>query len=182
MDLGNFEYTEVSGLLDKLENLIEDGKTSFLSGKVGIDKEEVLETIKDIRLNLPNEVRQSTMIVEERRKIISDAQKEADVIRKGAYEHRENMIEQNHVTQYAKDKADSMILAAQENAKNIQYGAIDYAEHICYSVEEKLKKTLEMMHEQIRKFEEYATSILDEIETNRNELEEMRTKLQEVGE
>ena len=72
---------EIAVLLDQLEDLIEEGKTNFLSGKVAIDKDEMIEIIRDIRLKLPTEVQQSVWIVEERNKIIDEAQKEAHVIR-----------------------------------------------------------------------------------------------------
>ena len=38
----NARCGEISVLLDQLEDLIEDGKTNFLSGKVAIDKEQMI--------------------------------------------------------------------------------------------------------------------------------------------
>lgn len=178
----NFEYKEVSGALDRLENLIEASKINLLSRKVSVDKDEILEVIQEIRFNLPSEVRQSSMIVEERQRILEDAIKEADTIRKGAYANREDMVKQENVTQYAKDKAESMISDAQENAINIQFGAIDYADSICEKLEKMASSTLEKMYNQLKKFDEYANNILDEIETNKKELEKMRLQLQELGE
>ena len=54
-----------------------------------IDKEELLDLIKEIRLKLPDELKQAKWVKEERQKILVDAQKEASQIIKEA----ENRIE-----------------------------------------------------------------------------------------
>ena len=49
----------------------------FLFGKALIDREELLEIIKEIRIQLPDEVKQAQWIKEERQRILVEAQKEA---------------------------------------------------------------------------------------------------------
>ena len=89
----NARCGELSVLLDQLEDLIEDAKSSFLSGKVAVDKNDMIDIIRDIRLKLPTEVRQSVWIVEERNKIIDEARTQACVIIEEAREQAQNLIE-----------------------------------------------------------------------------------------
>ena len=75
---------EIFQLLDNLEDLIENSKKVPLSDKSMIDKEEILEVLKEIRLKLPDELKQAKWVKEERERILAEAQKEADDVVKEA--------------------------------------------------------------------------------------------------
>ena len=62
-------------LIDEIEDIVEAGTSVPFSGKVMIDKEEVLEIIKEIRIKLPDEIKQAAWIKEERQRILAQAQK-----------------------------------------------------------------------------------------------------------
>ena len=175
----NARCGEISVLLDQLEDLIEDGKTIFLSGKVAIDKELMLDIIRDIRLKLPTEVQQSVWIIEERNKIIDEAQKEAYVIREEAREEMQMMIEKDQITQYAKERAEYILLSAKEDAKQMHMGAVEYAQDTCKDVEQRLKFTLESIHQEVQVFESYITDLLREVYDNRQELKEMSAQIEQ---
>lgn len=175
----NARCGEISVLLDQLEDLIEDGKTNFLSGKVAIDKETMLDIIRDIRLKLPTEVQQSVWIIEERNKIIDEAQKEAYVIREEAREEMQMMIEKDQITQYAKERAEYILLSAKEDAKQMHMGAVEYAQDTCKDVEQRLKFTLESIHQEVQVFESYITDLLREVYDNRQELKEMSAQIEQ---
>lgn len=175
----NARCGEIAVLLDQLEDLIEEGKTNFLSGKVAIDKEEMVEIIRDIRLKLPTEVQQSVWIVEERNKILDEAQKEAHVILEEAREQMQSMIEKDQITQYAKERAESIIAAAKQDAKEMHMGAVEYAQETCKDVEQRLKFTLESVHQEVQNFEAYITDILRDVYDNRQELKVMSAKLEQ---
>ena len=69
---------EIFNLLENLEELIESGSKVPFSNKVMIDVEETRELLENIRLKLPDELKQAKWIKEERQRIIDDAQQEAD--------------------------------------------------------------------------------------------------------
>lgn len=175
----NARCGELSVLLDQLEDLIEDAKSSFLSGKVAVDKNDMIDIIRDIRLKLPTEVRQSVWIVEERNKIIDEARTQACVIIEEAREQAQNLIENNQITQFAKERAENIIATAKDDAKQMHCGAIEYAQDTCKDVEDKLKGTLESIHQEVQKFESYITDMLRDVYDNRQELKELSTQLQE---
>ena len=64
-------------LLDELEQAVDEGRSSPFSNKVQVDKDEIFEIIDEIKMKLPNEIKQSKWVIEERNKILVDAQKEA---------------------------------------------------------------------------------------------------------
>ena len=71
---------EIFTLLEELEDILENCKTVPFSGKSVVDKEEILEILKEIRLKLPDELKQAKWIKEERQRILVEAQKEADFV------------------------------------------------------------------------------------------------------
>ena len=82
---------EIFTLLETLEDILERSKSVPFTEKAIVDKEEVLEIIKDIRLKLPDELKQAKWIKEERARILDEAQKEADDIVKEAEKRKERI-------------------------------------------------------------------------------------------
>ena len=57
---------EIFTLLETLEDLLETSRSVPFSTKVIVNKEDVLDLIKEIRLKLPDELKQAKWIKEER--------------------------------------------------------------------------------------------------------------------
>ncbi len=178
----NARCGELACLLDQLEDLIEEGKTGFLSSRISVDREEMIEVIREIRLKLPTELQQSVWIVEERNKILAEAQKEAHLIIEEAHEKLENMTERHEITQYAKERAMEIIETARSDAREIQSGSTAYADDIVRSVELKLKGCLETVHKEMQDFEAYVTDVLRELYDNRQQLKMMNNQINEKDE
>ena len=75
---------EIFTLLETLEDLLENSRSLPFSSKGLVDKEEMLDLIKEIRIKLPDELKQAKWVKEERQRILVEAQKEADGIVKEA--------------------------------------------------------------------------------------------------
>ena len=67
---------EIFTLLETLEDLLERGRNVPFSAKIIVDKEEMLDLIKEIRLKLPDELKQAKWVKEERQRILAESQKE----------------------------------------------------------------------------------------------------------
>ena len=94
---------EIFTLLETLEDLLEKSKQVPFSEKTIIDKNEFLDIIKEIRLKLPDELKEAKWIKEEREKIIAEAQKDADDIVKEAKNRIIGMIDEFDVFQLNRD-------------------------------------------------------------------------------
>ena len=66
---------EIFTLLESLEDVIERSRSLPFSAKGIVDKEEILDLIKEIRLKLPDELKQAKWVKEERQRILVEAQK-----------------------------------------------------------------------------------------------------------
>ena len=57
---------EIFTLLETLEDIMEKSRNVPFSNKCIVDKEEILDIIKEIRLKLPEEIKQAKWVKEER--------------------------------------------------------------------------------------------------------------------
>ena len=71
---------EILKMIDLLEDKVEQSNSIPLLNRALIDKEEILAAIEEIRLNIPEDMKQARLIKEERKRIIAEAQTEADEI------------------------------------------------------------------------------------------------------
>ena len=65
-------------LLDELEDIIDKGASVPFSGRCILDKDELLDVLQEIKLKLPDDLKQAKWIKEERQRILQEAQTEAD--------------------------------------------------------------------------------------------------------
>lgn len=138
---------EVLKLVDEIEDLVESGGNVPFSKKVMVDSEELLDIIKEIRLRIPDEIRQATLIKEEKQRILSDAQNDADNIRNNAERKVQELIEEDEISKKVEERAKEMISKAQMNAKEIRVGAMEYADNLLLDTQENLKEIIILIND-----------------------------------
>ena len=129
---------KVLQLLDELEDIIENSSSIPFAGKALIDRGDILDLLKEIRIQLPDEIKQAQWIKEERQRILIEAQKESDTILNDARKHIEEMIEKDQITKKAHKRAEEIVAQAQVNAKEIRIGARQYADELLAGIEKNL--------------------------------------------
>lgn len=138
---------EVLKLLDEIEDIVEDGSSLPLTKKVMVDADIILEIIKEIRIRLPDEIKQAVWIKEEKQRILAEAHKDADNMLNEAEYKLEELIENELITKKAKERAEEIISKAQNNAKEIRLGAMEYADSLLSETQGKLKDTINLLNE-----------------------------------
>ena len=133
---------EIFTLLETLEEALERGKNLPFSNKTVVDKEEILDIVKEIRLKLPDELKQAKWVKEERGRIIVEAQKEAEGIVKEAENRIIAMIDEHEITRKAYDQKAQIIEAANEMSREISQGTKDYADKLLEKIEIALEDAL----------------------------------------
>lgn len=114
-------------LLEYLHEIVETGNKLPLSRKVSVNKKEMTDVINQIMDELPDEFRKAQKIIRDRDKIISDAIKEADVIRERNLENLREEVEKHDITKEAEEKAQRIILSAKKEAEDMKLASIEYA-------------------------------------------------------
>ena len=121
---------EIFTLLETLEEILEQSKKLPFTDKAVVDKEAILEVIKEIRLKLPDELKQAKWIKEERQRILTEAQKEANDIVKEAETRIISMIDEHEITKKAYEQKAQIIETANEMSREISQGTKEYADNV----------------------------------------------------
>ena len=138
---------EVFTLLESLEEILESSSKVPFSTKVMVDAGELRDIIEDIRLKLPDELKQAKWIKEERQRIISDAELEAQKVLKETEGKIINLIDEHEITKQALAQKEEIIESADKVAREITTGTREYADALLERLEEILKETLGVIHE-----------------------------------
>lgn len=114
-------------LVDRLEALLAKGWRVPMSSKTMIDEDEFLDIVDQMRIAIPEEIKQSKKIVQERDRVIAQAQEEAQRITAMAREDSARLTNDHAVTKAAETRAAEIEAAAKSSAITIRQGADQYA-------------------------------------------------------
>ena len=122
-------------LLDELEEVIAQGASVPFSGRCILERDELMDIVQDLKLKLPDDLKQAKWIKEDRQRILNEAQTEADDIIKAANEKGISMINEHEITQQAMEQARQIIDKAKAEAKEIIDSSYNYADRLLETVE-----------------------------------------------
>lgn len=128
-------------LLDQLDETLEGGM-KIPGKKVIVNAETVRAIIDDLRMTMPNEIKQAKAIVNDRSDIITNAKREADTIIRAAEERAKSMTAQEEITKLAQAKASEIISTAQAKSKEMRKAAQDFVDDIMRRADEGLTENL----------------------------------------
>ena len=137
---------EIFTLLETLEDILEKSKNVPFTDKSIVSKNEILDIIKEIRLKLPDELKQAKWIKEERERIIKEAEKDADDIVKEAENRIISMIDEHEITKQAKERKNEIITTANDMYREYQNNATAYADGMLKDVEDIMIKLVDSLN------------------------------------
>ncbi len=136
---------EVLTLLETLEEMLNRSASIPLTKRTLIDREELLSVVSDIKLKLPDELKQAKWVKEERQKILVDAQKEANQLIKEAENRIIAMIDEHEITKKAYEQKTEIIDSANAFSKDLINGTKKYADDILAELEATLQDKLDII-------------------------------------
>ena len=126
---------DVLELLSELEDIIDKGFEIPFVKKALVNKEQILALINDINIQLPDELRVAKSIAEDSKRIISDAQKQADAKVKEVEHRILGLIDEHEITKKAVANANEIIAKAQKDGREIRLASLKFADDILEKVE-----------------------------------------------
>ena len=137
-------------LVDRLEELVGVGKRVPFSGRVMVEEEQFLELVDQLRIAIPNEIKQAQRVIRERERIIAESQEEATKILETAKKRAEYIISEQGILSEARQQSEEILRLADERRKRVK-GEIDvYAMQQFNRVEEALREGLEIIDNAVR--------------------------------
>ncbi|WP_027398520.1 ATP synthase subunit B family protein [Anaerovorax odorimutans] len=170
---------KVLELLDEIEEIVDTSSGFPLTGKILVDAEEILEIVKEIRVELPDEIQQAQWIKDERQRILDEAKKEYETILKDAKMQAEALIENDDITVKAKIRADEIMRIAESNVKSLKMSTFDYIDSILFNFQDKMDQLNGVyFHDMFNNLQKTFEEINSTISENRNEIKEMAYRAQ----
>lgn len=133
----------VNEILDRMDDLMDGAPSLPLSGgKCVVNSERMRELIDELRLNLPQEIKQAKMIVSDRKVILEDAKREAESVVKVAEERARRLVDENEITKKAKERATEIMTTAQTQSRELKRAANEFSENVLKTAEQSLTESL----------------------------------------
>ena len=174
--------SRIEQLIGEIEEYIDGCKFQPLSNtKILVNKEELEELLVELRLRIPDEIKQYQKIISNQDAILTDARTQADAMIEKATAQTNELVNEheimqrayeaaNQVIEDANNQAQTIVDAAVRDADNIRQGAVQYTQDMLKSVENIINHTMEGAQGRFDSFMSSMQSSYDIVTNNRKEL------------
>ena len=174
--------SRIEQLIDELEEYIESCKPKFMSSsEIIVNKEEIDELLRDLRMKTPDEIRRYQKIISNKEAILNDARAKAQALIDEATVHTNELISEHEIMQQAYAQANEVVEMASRQAQEIldnatieanevKAAAMQYTDDILGNLETIIAHSIESTRQQFDGCVESLQGCLDIVKSNRMEL------------
>ncbi len=141
---------DILHLVDRLETLLSKSWRLPFTSNVVIQEDAFLDVIDQMRISIPEEVKQAKRITAERERLLQQAQEEADRIVALAQEQVGSLADTHEIVKTAQARAEEVMTRAQQSAETVRGDADTYVMETLSSLEEQLMMLLTTVRNGIR--------------------------------
>ena len=186
--------SRIEQLITEIEEYIDSCKFQPLSTtKIIVNKEELDELLVELRLRIPDEIKQYQKIISNQEAILSDAHSKADAMLAEATAQTNELVNEHEIMQKAYAQANSIIEQAQSQAQsivdnavadanNIRQSSIQYTDDMLKSLQTIINHTMEGARGRFDSLMNSLQSSYDIVSSNRKELAGGLTRSEEQQE
>lgn len=118
---------ELQQLINQLEGVINDGRRVPFSDRLLIDEEACRSIIDQMRVSVPDMIKQAERMLGERDRIIAQAKEEGSRIVQMAREQATELVENHELAIAGQRRADELLARAEQEAAAMRVEADNYA-------------------------------------------------------
>lgn len=155
---------DIQHLVDRLEDLIDEGRHVPFSKFTLIDEEHALEIIDQMRISVPEQIEKAARLINQRDRLLAQANEEATRMVDLARERSNELTQRDAIVQTAQNRAANIIEQARNEAENIRAEADSYVLDVLKELESQLIRNLNVVRNGISK-------IMDEREASQARLQ-----------
>ena len=152
---------DILHLVDRLEELFNESRSIPMTNKVMVDEERMLDLIDQMRLAIPDEIKKSQQIINQKERIIAQAHEEANRTLELAKEQGQKLVERDEIVIKAGVIAEDIKRKAMDETKSIKKEADMYAIESLEHLEIELSKILAQVKNGIQTLKYDNSSISD---------------------
>lgn len=174
----------IESLIEELYEYIESCKPrGFSATQVVVSKEEIYDILDEMKLRVPDEIRQCAKVIQNKNQILAAAEERAEKIIEDARRQAEMLVQDDEIVRQAFLKAQEMVSRSSaqadqlyresnEAAEQITMSALDYTNKMLAAVENVITQTYEETKERTEAMLQTLEANLRIIQENRRELTE----------
>ncbi len=147
------EPVSIIDMLDRLESLVNQSRRVPLTPNIVVNEEEILDVLDQIRVGMPEEIKEARMVLETRESRLREAQEQAEQIVAAAQERSERLTDDHEVTRRATAEADAILTDARERSRKMRRDADDYARERMEELETQLSTALSQVRRGVEALE-----------------------------
>ena len=117
---------DILHFVDRLENVVRDSRTLPLSRKLLLDEGKLIDIIDQMRVSVPDVVKQAQKVTAERDRQLAQAQEEAERIKQLAKAESQMILEKDQITKDAHVRAKAIVDDAHRQSAKIYADADKY--------------------------------------------------------
>ena len=169
---------DILHLVDRLEELFNESRPIPLTHNVIVDEDRMLEIIDQMRISIPDEVKNSQQVLAQRDRVLAQAQEEASRAISLSKKQAEEVIARDAIVEGAQGRAEQILAQARADAETIRREADDYIIEALGALEAELKHLTAQTRNGIAKLTSDYQIVMDSAaETLEDEFEEDKGKL-----
>ena len=145
---------DIQFLVERLEALVVNARKLPMTSQIILEQAAVLDLIDQMRVAIPEEVKQARRITQESERVVQKAREEAEQIIGAAQEQAAILLQDQSILRDAELQAGDMEKHAQTKADETMRGADQYASDVLIRLESDLVKTLSIVKKSLEVLEE----------------------------
>jgi hypothetical protein len=131
---------ELLRLIDELEDVVQNAKAFPLSDQLRVEREAIYDVVDEIRVAVPDELKQARWIVKERQEMLAEARRECERLLHEARREAAQETSREAVGRRAEREAQELLGQARREASRIRAESEDWADEILANLELNLDK------------------------------------------
>jgi len=145
---------DIQYLVERLEALVVNARKVPMTSQVILEQAAVLDLIDQMRVAIPEEVRQARRVNQESERVVQKAREEAEGIIGAAQEQAALLLQDQAILREAESRAEDIDRGARSKADETMRGADQYAADVLVRLESDLVKTLSIVKKSLEVLEE----------------------------
>ena len=145
---------DIQFLVERLEALVVNARKLPMTSQIILEQAGVLDLIDQMRVAIPEEVKQARRIVQESDRVVQKAREEGEQIIGAAQEQAAILLQDQSIVREADSRAGDIEKDAQTRADETMRGADQYAGDVLVRLESDLVKTLSVVKKSLEVLDE----------------------------
>ena len=145
---------DILQLIDRLEELFNDGKPIPFTHNVAVAEDRMLDIIDQMRIAIPEEVKKAQQLLSQRDRVMAQAQEEANRTLDLARDKADGLVKKDGIVQAAERRAEQILGQARADAEATRIEADDYVIETLGRLQDELNRSINQVNNGVRALEE----------------------------